>query len=114
MPDDWMTVSTDSGYINEQIFFDWMKDMFIPFVKPTEEDPVLLLMDNLSCHTSVRILQHAADHHVNILTQPPHSSHFLQPLDKSFGQLKAGIASSSLAAQLINGSAQVSLELTFK
>lgn len=107
MPDGWAVVATDSGYITEDVFYDWLTTQFIPCAKPSAEDPCVLLLDNHSAHISARILQTAVDHHLVVVNQPPHSSHFLQPLDNIFGLLKDGVASSSHAAQLIDGSAQV-------
>ena len=106
-------MSTESGYINEEIFYDWLKELFIPHTKPTADDPVILLLDNLASHFSGRILKLAADNHVFIINQPAHSSHFLQPLDKIFGKLKDGISGMSHAAQLVDGSAQVTAMFCF-
>ncbi|XP_046684717.1 KRAB-A domain-containing protein 2-like, partial [Homalodisca vitripennis] len=41
---------SDSGYMNLNIFIDWLKH-FARHTKPTEDDPVLLLLDNHSTHT---------------------------------------------------------------
>lgn len=65
-------------------------NFFIRYVKPSADDPVLLLMDNHASHLSVEALDIAAANHVHILSFPPHCSHRLQPLDVSvFGPVKA-------------------------
>ncbi|XP_065080397.1 uncharacterized protein LOC135703202, partial [Ochlerotatus camptorhynchus] len=61
---------TDTGYINGDLFLEWLKH-FQNEVKATKEDPVLLVMDNHSSHRDLRAI-------------PPHSSHKTQPLDRCF------------------------------
>ena len=113
MPDGWHIVASETGYVTEEIFFNWFEEVFIPNAKPSATNPCILLMDNHASHISARIIKLAMECHVSILNQPPHSSHFLQPLDKIFGLLKDGISSSSHAAQLIHASAQVIIYLTY-
>nr|CAI5869407.1 unnamed protein product [Callosobruchus analis] len=36
---------SDTGYMNTDLFLDWIKH-FCKFVKPTKDDPVLLTLDN--------------------------------------------------------------------
>lgn len=77
-----------SGWINADIFKDWMNH-FITHAKPTEDLPVLLIMDNHESHITYDVIKLAKDNHVKLLTLPPHTSHKLQPLDKSvYGPLK--------------------------
>ncbi len=107
LPHQWTISSTPSGYVDEEKFYSWMEDIFIKHTHPSPTNPVLLLMDNHSAHLSARTMQLAYENSVFVVTQPPHSSHFLQPLDAIFGLLKDSIAACAHAAQLINGSAQV-------
>ncbi|XP_072381433.1 uncharacterized protein [Diabrotica undecimpunctata] len=78
-----------SGWIQINSFTQWLKD-FIDFVRPTKEKPVLLLLDGHYSHTqNIEVIDFPRTHHVTIVSIPPHSSHKLQPLDKSFmGHLK--------------------------
>ena len=62
---------------------------FIKLVKPSKEDPVLLLLDNHDSHVSVELVRLCKDNWVHLLTFPPHCSHRLQPLDVSvYGPFK--------------------------
>ena len=78
-----------SGWIQSNLFTDWLKH-FIERTKPTEEDPVLLILDGHNSHTkNIEVVDLARQNHVSILSLPPHTSHKLQPLDKTFiGALK--------------------------
>lgn len=79
-----------SGWIQQNLFTTWFNH-FIQFVKPTEEFPVLLILDGHYSHTrNLDIIKLARENHVCIISLPPHSTHKLQPLDKTFmGPLKA-------------------------
>ncbi|XP_072395041.1 uncharacterized protein [Diabrotica undecimpunctata] len=73
-----------SGWIQINAFTQWFKH-FIDFVHPTKEKPMLLLLDGHYSHTqNIEVIDLARTHHVTIVSIPPHSSHKLQPLDKSF------------------------------
>lgn len=43
---------SDSGWINENLFVDWLHH-FISFAKPTLEKPILLILDNHESHVSL-------------------------------------------------------------
>ncbi|KAJ2937697.1 hypothetical protein O0L34_g17508 [Tuta absoluta] len=77
-----------NGWINEELFVDWLKH-FVKFAKPTETDPVLLILDNRSSHTSWNAYQFCKQNNIVMLSLPPHGSHRIQPLDVSvYGPLK--------------------------
>lgn len=79
-----------SGWIQVEAFTQWFKH-FVNFVKPSESDPVLLILDGHTSHTkNIDLIDLAKENHVIILSLPPHSSHKIQPLDRSFmGPFKA-------------------------
>lgn len=76
---------TDSknGWINEELFVTWLKH-FAAFTKPTQESPVLLILDNHSSHISLQAFNFCKEKHITMLSIPPPSSHRTQPLDVSF------------------------------
>lgn len=81
-------VVSDSGWINESLFVDWVHH-FISYSKPSKEDPVLLILDNHESHISLEAFTLCRDHGIIMLTLPPHTSHRLQPLDLTyFGPIK--------------------------
>lgn len=73
-----------SGWIQLPIFTDWLHH-FIKFVKPTREDPVVLILDGHYSHTrNLSVIDVARENGVKIVSLPPHSTHKLQPLDVAF------------------------------
>lgn len=72
-----------NGWINEELFVEWLHH-FKDNVKPTEEDPVLLVMDNHYSHVTLESYEFCKAHHIQVVSIPPHTSHRLQPLDVSF------------------------------
>ncbi|KAJ8882167.1 hypothetical protein PR048_018655 [Dryococelus australis] len=73
-----------SGWIQSYLFTQWFCD-FLGKVKPTAESPVLLILDgHYSYSRNLDVLNKARTHNVFIVCRPPHSSHKLQPLDKTF------------------------------
>ena len=83
-PEGSIVTCSDSGWINSELFVQWMR-MFISHVKPTKDDKVLLILDGHKSHTkNLEAIQLAIDNNVIMLSFPPHTTHKLQPLDKAF------------------------------
>lgn len=73
-----------SGWMQTHIFIEWMHH-FIKHVKPSKDDPILLLLDGHVTHTkNLDLIDLAREHGVILLCFPPHCTHRLQPLDVSF------------------------------
>lgn len=79
-----------SGWIQTDIFTQWFNH-FTDYVRPSAENPVLLLLDGHHTHTrNLDVIVAARENHVTLLCLPPHTTHKMQPLDKSvMGALKA-------------------------
>lgn len=79
-----------SGWIQGYLFTDWLKHFIEKTTKPSKDDPVLHLLDGHNSHTkSMDVIDLARENFISILSLPPHTSHKLQPLDKTFlGALK--------------------------
>lgn len=80
---DMIATVSDSGWINESIFVDYLQH-FISFVKPTKEEPVLIILDNHESHISLGAYKLFREHNLHVLSLPPHVSHKMQPLDLTF------------------------------
>ena len=79
---------SDTGYMTSDLFLQWLEH-FATHAKPCSNDAVLLVMDNHASHCSLASVMFCREHHITLLTLPPHASHVLQPLDKGFfGPLK--------------------------
>ena len=75
---------TKSGWMEDYVFFEWLKKCFLPKVKAMNIPfPQILLFDGHNSHISLKTLQYAKENDVHIICIPPHSSHVLQVLDVS-------------------------------
>ena len=80
--------ATQSGWINEDLFIEYLKH-FIHHVRCSETNKVLLILDNHDSHISLQAIDLAKENGIVMLTLPPHTSHRLQPLDRSvYGPFK--------------------------
>ena len=71
-----------SGWMNEQIFLDFLKH-FVKHSKVTKEKPCLLILDNHVSHLSIEGLMFAKNNGITMMTFTPHCSHRMQALDIS-------------------------------
>ena len=92
VPGDYTFAATKSGFINSDLFFSWFKGVFVPKVQRLTK-PVLLVLDNHVSHLSPQLVDLAIKEKIELLCLPPHTTHFLQPLDVGyFNLLKSAMA----------------------
>ncbi|XP_044761182.1 tigger transposable element-derived protein 6-like [Coccinella septempunctata] len=81
-PGSHIVMSQKSAYVTANIFLNWFKNHFLP---RKGEGKALLILDGHSSHCScVELLETAEANDVILLCLPPHSTHYLQPLDRAF------------------------------
>ncbi|XP_018368328.1 PREDICTED: uncharacterized protein LOC108764541, partial [Trachymyrmex cornetzi] len=91
-PSDSIGIGNASGWATNDEFLAFMKH-FIKHVKPSVEDPLLMLLDNHSSHLAIETINFAKNNGIIMLSFLPHCSHRLQPLDVSiFGPFKKYVA----------------------
>ncbi|XP_069112283.1 tigger transposable element-derived protein 6-like [Argopecten irradians] len=71
----------ESGWMTEELGERWFRDVFLKQCGP--ERPQLLLLDGHSSHETLGILEMAVANHIHVFCLPPHTTHMLQPLDRS-------------------------------
>ena len=69
----WMTSDNFKGFIKH----------FVKHARPTQEYPVLLILDNHASHCSAEVIDLAKEQNITLLSFPPHCSHEMQPLDRT-------------------------------
>ena len=85
-----------SGWMIADNFIQFLKH-FVQHVKPTKDEPVLILLDNNDSHLSIDAIDYAKEHGIVMLSFPPHYSHRTQLLDLSvFGPLKRKLSVSKV------------------
>ena len=83
-----LAMISDSGCMTTDLFVEWLEH-FQAFVKSSQEDPVLLILDNHVSHCSLEAIDTCRKYNICLVSLPPHASHKLQPLDVGFfGPLK--------------------------
>ena len=80
---------SDSGWINETIFVKWLEH-FVSHVRCTKESRCLIILDGHHSHKTLAAINFCRDNGIDLITLPPHCTHKMQPLDRSyFKPLKA-------------------------
>ena len=75
---------SDSGYINSELFVEYLQH-FIAHVKPSPESPVVLVLDGHSSRTkNLEAIELERESGVITLSLPAHTTHRTQPLDVAF------------------------------
>lgn len=81
--------ASGSGWMNSEVFSELYLPFFIAQTRCSKDHPVLMIMDNHQSHCSLAAISKAKDNGIVILTLPPHTSHQMQPLDKTvYGPMK--------------------------
>lgn len=77
-----------SGWVTSEEFLVFIKH-FVKHTKCSKEHPVLIVLDNHASHLSVDMINYCRENGIILLSFPPHTSHKLQPLDRSvYGPFK--------------------------
>jgi hypothetical protein len=81
----WRNPASDfSGFINTQVFLKRVK-RFAQFVKPNEDDPVLIISDGHIYNYSLYAVILCRIPFITLLSLPLCTSHIMQPLPNFFG-----------------------------
>ena len=96
-PDDSVYAKSESGWIDSELFYQWMKKIFLKFAVP--ERPLLLIVDGHKSHITLDLIDLAKKNKIILFCLPPHTTHALQPLDVCvFRSLKTHFSRSLRAA----------------
>lgn len=76
-------VVSDSGWIDSSLFVRWLHH-FCDVVGCSQERPHVLVLDGHHSHKTLEAVQVARERGVVMITIPPHCSHKMQPLDRTF------------------------------
>jgi 4-hydroxybenzoate polyprenyltransferase len=84
MPPGTAIEASESGHISSELFALWLQH----FQMHRSSGPVILLLDGHCSHVNnEEALCFADKNNIHVLYLPPHTRHFLQPLDRSFFNL---------------------------
>ncbi|CAM1300407.1 Uncharacterised protein r2_g1032 [Pycnogonum litorale] len=75
---------TKSGWTDINCFLKWLKH-FVKHVKPSIHDRHILIVDGHNSHKSLEAIEYArANGIIIMISLPPHCTHKMQPLDRSY------------------------------
>ena len=79
--DNLLVSTSDSGYLNNTLFFQWLQhwEHFTGISRRGKYR--ILLLDGYDLYLTYSALKFCEQQNVVIVLLPPHTSHFLQPLD---------------------------------
>ena len=72
-----------SGYIDSITFMTWLKH-FATIAGCSKDDQHILLLDGHESHKTLEAIDFTREHGIVLLTFPPHCTHRLQPLDRTY------------------------------
>lgn len=84
-PDGWAIGKNVSGWMNQETFYYYLKNVFHPSViKSNIPQPILLFVDGHKSHVSFQTTEFCREKKIVLICLYPNSTHVLQPLDVSF------------------------------
>ena len=72
-----------SGWTDSDLFLTWLKH-FADINKSSKQNQQLIVLDGHHSHKTLAAVEYARDNGINMLTLPPHCTHKMQPLDRTF------------------------------
>ena len=106
-PDGCLYTKSPNGYINEELFLEWFKKIFIP--ETNHLRPTLLALDGHGSHGTnttylfFKLISLAKEENIHILLLPPHTTNILQPLHVGvFWPLKVNLSKLTDGVKLLS------------
>ena len=72
-----------SGWTDSDIFIDWLKH-FVKFTNASTTNRHVIVLDGHHSHKTLAAVDYARAHGIDMVTLPPHCTHNMQPLDRTF------------------------------
>ena len=76
-----LCAKSPNGYMDEELFYSWFSKLFVPQTNHLRKR--ILIIDGHGSHMSLKLIDSAIENNVILYCLPPHTAHFLQPLDIS-------------------------------
>ena len=103
-PDGALYGRQESGFMDTDLFLKRFEQIFIIHAKPSENHPVLLLLDGHISHCSPQLIECVTKNHVTLLALLPHTTHICQPLDVSvYKSLKSNLSKLINLGKILRG-----------
>lgn len=92
IPDDFAMDKSDTGWMNQNVFYDFIKNTFHPdLVEKNVKFPVILFVDGHKSHLSLKLSDLCTELKIVLVCLPPNATRIMQPADVScFKPVKNG------------------------
>lgn len=92
IPENWALGRSDSGWMNSEVFFEYIANHFLPYLKSSNIiKPIVLFVDGHRSHLTQQTSKLCDDNGIILISLFPNTTHITQPADVSvFKPLKAG------------------------
>ena len=81
--------TSETGYANSSLWILILEKFAALMKNKFQNQNYLLLIDNLSCHCNIEVINMCKKNNIHLLYLPPYTTHYLQPLDQfAFANLK--------------------------
>jgi hypothetical protein len=92
IPPNWALGRPDSGWINSEVFFEYISNHFLPYLKSTQVTrPVIVFVDGHRSHLIQQVSKLCDDNGIVLVSLFSNTTHIMQPADVSiFKPLKTG------------------------
>ncbi len=103
-PDTKIAIS-EKGWTDNILAMNWLIEHFDPLTKPIDSATKrLLIVDDHESHCTIDFIEFCDLHHIILLILPPHTTHYLQPLNVAcFGSLQRWYSAEIEAHDRYNG-----------
>lgn len=82
--------ASPNGWTDAELFLRWLEH-FVNFTNASKDVKQIIILDGHHSHKTLAAVTYAREHGLHLLTLPPHSTHKMQPLDRTyFKSLKSG------------------------
>lgn len=84
-PSGWAVGKTESGWMNRETFYYYLKNVFHPWLLKTKVQlPVIVFVDGHTSHVSYQTTEFCRENGIELICLFPNATHILQPLDVGF------------------------------
>lgn len=81
-PPGWGIGKTDKGWMTGEAFYEYVANIFIPYLKNRETVfPVILFLDGHKSHLTMHLSQLCRQNNIIVVALVPNTTHMMQPLD---------------------------------
>ena len=76
-------LANPSGWTDSEIFIDWLKHL-VKFTNSSTTNRHVIVLDGHHIHKTLAAVEYARGHGIDMVILPPHCTHKMQPLDRTF------------------------------